>query len=224
MIQSIIPSNGVHLSLEDVKKSVVLTDDLYCTPTRILELENPHNGTIIPLDEFRAIARFARSHGIKVHLDGARMWEVPIAGAGTLADYCSEVDSVSMCFTKGLCAPVGSILVGSRPFAWQARKIRKTVGGSMRQPGINLAMVAAGLTEVFNDGGPNSLLRRNHAFTKELAECWESCGGKVLLPVQTNMIMLDLKAADTDREAWVSGGTKRGLKLRNHRLVVHCRK
>jgi len=223
LIQSIIPSNGLYITLDDVHRCIVLKDDFYCATTRVISLENPHCGTIIPLEEFRAIARYARSHDVKVHLDGARMWEVHVAGAGTLKDYCSEVDSVSMCFTKGLCAPAGSILIGNKAFMRQARKVRKSIGGSMRQPGINIAMAAAGLAEVFNSGGEKSLLKRGHILAQELKDCWVGNGGKLAMPVETNMVVLDLDAAAISEEDWVAGGKQRGLILREHRLVIHCR-
>ncbi|KAF2198101.1 hypothetical protein GQ43DRAFT_465895 [Delitschia confertaspora ATCC 74209] len=166
-------------TLADVRRAMVLQDDFYATTTRILLMENSNSRTIMPLDEFRAITRFARSHGVRVHLDGAWMWEVPVAGAVPLKKYCSEVDSVSMCFTKRLCELAGNIMAGSENFMRQARKVRKSTGGSMRRPGINIAMAAAGVAEVFNSGSEKNLLRRGHELAPELVRCWTQNGGRL---------------------------------------------
>ena len=172
LIQAVTPKNGVYMTLDDVKRCVVLTDDLYSCPTRVIVIENPHAGSIMPLGEFRAIAAFAHNHGIRIHVDGARLWEVVAAGAGALSDFGAIADSVSMCFTKGLCAPAGSVLVGSREIIAQARKVRKSIGGAMRQPAIVVAMAMAGLRDVFEDGevGRHDGLRRGHEMAREVAE------------------------------------------------------
>ncbi|KAL9104368.1 MAG: hypothetical protein Q9163_000668 [Psora crenata] len=223
LIQAVTPKNGVYMTLDDVRRCAVLKDDLYSCPTRVIVIENPHAGSIMPLSEFKAIAAFAHSHGIRVHVDGARLWEAVAAGAGTLREFCSVVDSVSMCFTKGLCAPAGSILVGSRECIAHARKVRKSIGGAMRQPGIAVAMAMAGLREIFEDAKPGKRdgLRRGHEMAKEIAQAWTGAGGRVSMPVQTNMVCLDLEAAGIEQEAWVRGGKERGLKLRESRIVMH---
>ena len=225
LIQTVVPKNGVYMTLDDVRRCVVLKDDLYSCPTRVIVIENPHAGSIMPLTEFQAIAAFAHSHGIRIHVDGARLWEAVAAGAGALKEFCSVVDSVSMCFTKGLCAPAGSILVGGREFILQARKVRKSIGGAMRQPGIAVAMAMAGLRDIFEDGetGRHDGLRKGHEMAREIARAWTGAGGRVSMPVQTNMVCLDLGAAGIEEEAWVRGGKERGLKLRESRIVMHCR-
>ena len=225
LIQAVVPRNGVYMTLDDVKRCVVLKDDLYSCPTRVIVIENPHAGSIMPLSEFRAIAAFVHSHGIRIHVDGARLWEAVAAGAGALREFCGVVDSVSMCFTKGLCAPAGSVLVGSREFIAQARKVRKSIGGAMRQPGVAVAMAMAGLRDIFENekSGRCGGLRRGHEMAREIGETWTGAGGRVSMPVQTNMVCLDLDAARIEEEAWVKGGEERGLKLRGARIVMHCR-
>ena len=168
LIQAVTPKNGVYMTLNDVKRCAVIKDDLYSCPTRVIVIENPHAGSIMPLSEFRAIADFAHSHGIRIHVDGARLWEAVAAGAGTLREFCCVVDSVSMCFTKGLCAPTGSILIGSQGFITQARKVRKSIGGAMRQPGIAVAMAMAGLRDIFEnrETGTRNELKRGHEMAR----------------------------------------------------------
>ena len=226
MIQSVIPSNGIHLCVSDVRRCMVIEEDIYSCPTRVISLENPHSGVILPLAELQKISTLAKAHDIPIHIDGARLWEAVVAGASTLEELCQPADSVSLCFTKGLCAPVGSVLVGSSAFIHKAKKFRKSVGGAMRQPGIALAMAAAGLYNVFGrDGtGKGSRLAEGHRVARELAEVWTAAGGELAMPVQTNVVFLDLEAAGISVEDWEEGGARRDLRLRGPRIVTHCRK
>ena len=93
---------GHHLTLEDVTANVVISDELVYTPTEVIALENTLNGTIFPQDDVIAISEFAHSKGIKMHLDGARIWHVAAETGISLKDLCAPFDSVSLCFSKGL--------------------------------------------------------------------------------------------------------------------------
>ena len=125
LIKGVVPSNGSYLTLEDIEKNVVLGDEVHSCPTKVISLENTLLGMVMPLEEVRRISAFARKHGIKMHLDGARIWEAVVAGAGSLPDFTREFDSVSLCFSKGLGAPIGSMLVGSKEFIKRSRWVRK---------------------------------------------------------------------------------------------------
>jgi threonine aldolase len=109
---------------------------VHASPTRVVALETTLGGTIMSLEETLRIAAFAREHGVKLHLDGARTWEAVVAGAGSLPDYTTCFDSAGSCFSKRLGAQVGSILVGSKEFTKHARWARKSIGGWLRQPGV----------------------------------------------------------------------------------------
>ncbi|TPX07061.1 uncharacterized protein E0L32_011049 [Thyridium curvatum] len=109
-VQPVTASNGIHLTLEDVKKEVVLGDDIHSCPTRVISLENTLNGMIMPLSEIESISSFAREHGISMHCDGTRLWEAAAAGAGAINELCAPFDTVNLCFTKGLGAPVGEAM------------------------------------------------------------------------------------------------------------------
>ncbi len=112
-------------------------------PTRLLCLENTHNwggGSVWPLDSVRAVASVAREHGMRLHLDGARLWNAAVAAGVSEAEYAAPFDTVGVCFSKGLGAPVGSALVGSREAIARARRFKQQLGGGLRQAGI----VAAG--------------------------------------------------------------------------------
>jgi len=223
LVQGVVPKNGVYLTLEDIKKSITLSDDVHACPTRVISLENTLGGTIMPLSEVQRISAFAREHGVKLHLDGARIWEAVVAGAGSLPDYTSCFDSVSLCFSKGLGAPVGSILVGKVDFIKHARWVRKSIGGGLRQPGVVTAAARVAVDETFGTGpnGEGGVLRRSHETAKAIARLWESLGGKLSSPTETNMVWFDLEDAGVSDDEFVELGRERGLRLGGGRLVVH---
>lgn len=213
----VVPRNGNHLTLEDVQENATLDDDVHSCPTRVISLENTLNGMILPLDEVRRIAAFAREHGIKLHLDGARLWDAVAAGAGSLEEYCSQFDTISLCFSKGLGAPIGSILVGSQATIKHSRWMRKAIGGGLRQSGVVTAPARVAIDETFHGG----LLRTSHEWAKKIADSWEAMGGRLVHPVHTNMVWLDLKAVGCTGAHFEDLGKEVGLKLLGNRLVIH---
>ncbi|EXJ67366.1 threonine aldolase [Cladophialophora psammophila CBS 110553] len=223
MLISVTPSNGHHLTLEDVQKHCIISDDVHACPTRVISLENTLDGMIMPLSEIRRISQFARFHGIKLHLDGARIWEAVAADAGSLPDFTREFDSVSMCFSKGLGAPIGSIIVGSRPFIAHARRIRKMLGGGTRQAGVISAAARVAVEENFGHGpnGEGGKLRASHARARKVAEMWTAKGGKLANPTETNMVWLDLENEGCSADEFAELASMEGLKARGGRLVVH---
>lgn len=223
LVKGVVPKNGVYLTLEDIKKNVVLGDEIHSCPTKVISLENTLGGTILPLEEVRRIGTFAREHDIKLHLDGARIWEAVVAGAGSLPDYTKEFDSVSLCFSKGLGAPVGSILVGNEKFIKQARWVRKSIGGGLRQPGVVTAAARVAVDETFGKGpnGEGGLLRQSHITARRIAKIWTELGGKLDHPTETNMVWFDLDDVGISQEDFAALGKKHGLRLLGGRLVVH---
>jgi threonine aldolase len=223
LVNGVVPSNGIYMTLEDVKKNVKLGDEIHSAPTRVISLENTLGGTIMPLSEVKKISAFAREHGIKLHLDGARIWEAVVAGAGSLPDFCKEFDSVSLCFSKGLGAPVGSILVGKKAFIKHARWVRKSIGGGLRQLGVVTAAARIAVDETFGKGpnGEGGLLRGSHVMAKSIAKLWTDMGGRLGKPVETNMVWFDLEEAGWSEEEFAELGKEYGLRLLGGRLVVH---
>lgn len=217
LTQPIDASNGKYITLEEVKQYAVVSDDVHACPTRVISLENTLNGTIMPLSEVRRIAAWAREHGIIMHMDGARLWEAVAAGAGTLKEYCAELDSVSLCFSKGLGAPIGSIVVGTTPFIKRCRWIRKSIGGGLRQAGVVAAPARVAVEETFLGGR----LAQSHENAKNIEKIWTDLGGKIAYPVDTNMVWLDIEGHDIDLNQWIDLGEKYGLLVRGGRLVVH---
>ncbi|KAI4202412.1 MAG: hypothetical protein LQ350_002630 [Teloschistes chrysophthalmus] len=215
----VVPANGHHITLEDVQKHAVVDDNVHHCPTTLISLENTLNGTILPLSSCQSISRWARAQSppIKIHLDGARLWEAVAAGAGSLKDYCECFDSVSLCFSKGLGAPIGSIIVGSAPFIKRARHIRKALGGGLRQAGVIAGPARVAVDETFLGGK----LGRSHEMAKRVQGMWEGRGGRVEGRVETNMVWLDLEGAGVGEEGWVREGVREGVKLLGGRVVVH---
>src|SRR5437588_2722609 len=114
-------------------------DNEHLVRTRLVCLENTHNrggGRIFPIEKIQAISAWAHEHGLIMHLDGARLWNAVVASGIPAAEWASHFDSVSVCFSKGLGAPIGSALAGPREFVARARRIRKLFGGGMRQAGV----------------------------------------------------------------------------------------
>lgn len=225
-MQTVVPKNGVHLTLEDIQKHAVLDDNIHYCPTKLISLENTLDGMIMPLSEARRIVEWAHANDIKVHLDGARLWEAVVAGAGSLPEYASLFDSVSLCFSKGLGAPIGSIIVGSQDFIKKARWFRKSIGGGARQTGVIAAAARVALDETFGTDpqGQNGKLAATHAKAKQVAEMWTSRGGKLEYPLHTNMVWLDLESSGVGPNDMAQIGQEQGLRLMGGRVVVHYRK
>lgn len=226
VIQAVTPRhNGLHLTLEDILDHIVLDEDVTSSPTRVIVIENTLHGTIMPLQEVRRITSFAREHGVKLHLDGARLFDAVVAGAGTISDFTNQFDTASLCFSKGLGAPVGSMLVGSKKTIRQARKLRQTIGGGIHQMGVLTSMARVALTETFGTrpDGKGSLMADNHRNARRIAEYWTQSGGKLSKPTDTCMVWLDHEAAGLSRTDLVRMASEHGLKFQNERLVVHHR-
>jgi threonine aldolase len=186
-------------------------------------LENTLSGTILPLEEARRISSFVRSFPVPegsppvaMHLDAARVFD-GVAGEGvSLRDYAACFDSLSICLAKGVGAPMGSVIAGTRPFIERAKWYRKMFGGGTRQPGMMAAAAHSSLEYTlprFSDV---------HALTKATAARLEPLGYKFALPVQTNMIVLDLEAVGIPGAALSQYTARKNLHVfPNGRLVFH---
>ncbi|EJD55442.1 hypothetical protein AURDEDRAFT_109769 [Auricularia subglabra TFB-10046 SS5] len=182
----VTPANGHHITLSEVKENIKLDNELYHTAvTRVISLENTLNGTIFPQEEIVAISEYAHSVGVLMHLDGARLWHVAAETGTPLRELCAPFDSVNMCFSKGLGAPIGSILVGSRPFIDRARWLRKMFGGGMRQTGFLAAAAAYALTNNF------PRLPAVHTLARRLEAGLQKLGVKITSPAETCMVFFD---------------------------------
>ncbi|KAI1206392.1 pyridoxal phosphate-dependent transferase [Annulohypoxylon truncatum] len=223
MTTPIAPRNGLYLTLEDIESNVVLGEEIHSCPTRVISLENSLNGLIMPLDEVKRISEFAREHGILMHCDGARLWEVVASGAGSLPDFCQYFDTISLCFSKGLGAPIGSIIVGNKSLIKHARWVRKSIGGGLRQSGVVTAAARVAVDVTFGKGpnGESGLLRDTHLTAKRVEKLWTSLGGRMEYPVQTNMVWLDLQSLNCSPSRFAQLGRQVGLKVSGNRIITH---
>lgn len=157
--------------------------------TTVLALENTHNlagGTVYPIDDIRAARKVADEHGLKIHMDGARIFNASVASGVSVSEYCSLVDGLTFCFSKGLSAPVGSMVVGSRQFINRAHRYRKMHGGGMRQTGILAAACLVALDTMIER------LAEDHANARRLAEGIRGMSRGATRPdnVHTNMVLV----------------------------------
>jgi threonine aldolase len=211
MIKQVVPSNGHHLSLADVKKHATVTTTVYDCPTRIISLENTLWGTVMPLADIRAISQWARAQTppIHMHLDGARLWEAAAAGSCTLREIGECFDSIQLCFTKGLGAPIGSIVTGSSTFIKRAKWSRKLLGGSTRSSGVIAAPAKVAIEQVFLGGK----LKAAQDKARRASKLWEQLGGKLQLPTETNIIWIDLEASKLAPEKFYAMANKFHIKI-----------
>jgi len=175
------------ISLERIA-AAIKPDDIHFARTRVLALENTIAGRVLSLEYLRAATDMAHARGLATHLDGARVFNAAVKLGVTAARAVRGFDSVSICLSKGLGAPAGSVLVGSRDFATAARRWRKALGGGMRQVGV---LAAAGLHALDHHV---ERLAEDHANAMFLADRLRAAGLRVEIP-QTNMVYLSLSPA-----------------------------
>lgn len=226
--------SGVQLHPIDTADGVLRPTDLasrrrplneHFAQTRLVCLENTHNGhggRIYPIDEMEAVSRWARDHGLAVHLDGARLFNAVVASGVPAARWATCADTVSICLSKGLGAPVGTCLVGSAATIERARWVRKRLGGGMRQSGI---LAAAGIHALENHV---ERLAIDHAVAREIATGLGAIEGLAvdLERVQTNIVLFrvegsGLTAADFVRAAEEHGVRTFDVAPAEIRLVTH---
>ncbi len=155
--------------------------------TKLVCLENTHNrggGKVYPIEKIAAISRWARKHNLAMHLDGARLWNAIVATGIAARDWAQHFDTVSVCFSKGLGTPVGSTLTGPKALIFRARRIRKQLGGGMRQAGILAAAALYALDHHIER------LAEDHRHAQVLAEAIRDTPGLTLFPpeVETNLV------------------------------------
>lgn len=213
------------LALEDIQ-AAIRPDDPHQPVTRLITLENTHNrcgGAPLTPAYTQAVGDLARQHGLALHLDGARLFNAAVALGVDPKELTQAADSVTFCLSKGLCAPVGSLLCGSPDFIARAHRVRKQLGGGMRQVGV---LAAAGLVAL------DSMIDRlaeDHARAKRLAGMLAEIPGLVLDPgtPQTNMIFCCLQddlplTASQVAQQMETQGVKVGVAgSRRFRLVTH---
>jgi threonine aldolase len=195
-------------------------------PTTLIALENTHNmsgGMVYPLQNIDEICHEAHALGLKVHIDGARIFNAATAGGNTVARIARDADSVMFCLSKGLGAPVGSLLVGTREAMDRARLYRKRLGGGMRQAGV---LAAAGLIALGKS--PAQQLAIDHANARFLADRLSTMHPIKIDPhkVRTNIVIFDISALGIDtnefsRALQEKGILANGINATHIRMVTH---
>ncbi|ORZ40139.1 pyridoxal phosphate-dependent transferase [Catenaria anguillulae PL171] len=179
-----------YLTAKDVEQAFVPDDgNVHNTPTRLVCLENTLGGAIMPVDAVRAVREVTTRLNVPLHMDGARLWNACAELGVEPRVYAELVDSVSVCLSKGIGAPVGSVLVGSELLIRKARHLRKMYGGAWRQAGLLAAAARHALDEVYPKG-----LVRSHDMARQLAEGLKGVGAAIANPggkVETNMVFVD---------------------------------
>ena len=202
---NLIGANGA-FTRDELLEAVYPGDDHYAR-TRVVCVENTHNrsgGRIFPFGQLREVADAARARGLRLHLDGARIWNAEAATGVDAARWCEPFDTVSCCLSKGLGAPVGSLVAGSRELVARAHRFRKMQGGGMRQAGV---LAAAGLFALEHNA---KRLGEDHANAKRLADGLRSLPGIELpAPPETNIVIF----RRADAVAWTQALRARGVWL-----------
>ncbi|MBI5565614.1 MAG: low-specificity L-threonine aldolase [Chloroflexi bacterium] len=224
-----IPNNPDGTLPLDRVEAAIRSGDQHEARTRLIALENTQNrcgGTVLPVSYMRQVRELANRHGLRIHLDGARVFNASVALGVDVKDLTQYVDSVTFCLSKGLSAPVGSVICGSKDFIAQARRNRKMLGGGMRQAGILAAAGIVALEKMIDR------LADDHANAERLAEGLADTPGFVVDVdrVQTNIVFFEL-----DSSVKVSGEIvarrmlEQGVKLispgayfRRFRAVTHA--
>jgi threonine aldolase len=216
------PAVGAALQAEQIE-AMIRPAGYPSVPTRAIAVEQTHNlggGGIVPLETLRRLRTIADTAEVALHCDGARIWHAHIADGVPLATYGKLFTTLSVCLSKGLGAPVGSLIIGSAAHITQARQIRKRLGGGMRQVGILAAAGQHALTHHL------ARLAEDHTRARRLAEALEPLGVVEAAKVRTNLVLLDLTKSPLDAPALTAAAAEQGVLIaamlpRMARLVTH---
>jgi threonine aldolase len=212
------------LALADLE-AAIRGENVHYPRTRLICLENTHNscfGTPLTVEYTQTVGDLAKSRGLKLHIDGARIFNAAIALGADVKELAAPADSISFCLSKGLGAPVGSLLCGNREFIYEARRNRKMVGGGMRQAGVLAAAGIVSLTKMVDR------LADDHTNARRLMHGIGEITGLVAEPVHTNIVYFRLAPEVKLSEAeFVKGLGERNVRLlslgpRRFRAVTHC--
>lgn len=216
MVHPVHPSNGVYLTLDNIAENITPDDgDIHAAPTKVISLENTLHGTLMPIEEIARISAFAKENNIKLHLDGARLWNAAAETGISIKEYCSYFDSVSLCLSKSIGAPVGSILVGEPAFIAKANHFKKQNGGGIRQAGILSMMAMVAIDENFDK------LKYSHSLAKDVGRFCKENGIHLESPVDTNFVFIDLVKNKMDDALLIELGKKHNVRLMGGRIAFH---
>ncbi|HLP48303.1 MAG TPA: GntG family PLP-dependent aldolase [Candidatus Kapabacteria bacterium] len=221
-----LPSNRGKISLDLIENNIHMTLRDHMPTTRAIALENTHNtwgGAVVGLDYLQKVAGLAKKYNLYLHLDGARVFNAAAALKTDVKEITKNFDSLMFCLSKGLSAPVGSMLAGTKEFIKEARIVRKYLGGGMRQVGV---IAAAGIVALEK---MTERLQEDHRRAKLLAEKITDLKGLHINPeeVETNMIMITLNSMDADtflkklaaQNVWALPFTSKSVRMVTHKDI-----
>jgi threonine aldolase len=214
-----VVSAGGRLDAQSLIDQVRPQDNWHLTATAAIAVENTHNrggGLVQPLDELQKLWDWSRGANVAVHLDGARLFNAAVALGRDPREFARSVDSVTFCLSKGLAAPVGSVVCGSAAFIERARRVRKMVGGGMRQAGI---LAAAGLVSLER---MVDRLAEDHVNARTLAKAVATMPGLAvdLASVETNIVIIRVDRGDRPRSAAAAEDLAKGCAAR--KVKIHA--
>jgi len=217
-----LPSNRGVFDLEQLN-GAIRAPSRWFSHTSLICLENTHQssgGAVIPIDQFRGMCKLAHERGVSVHLDGARIFNASVASQVSVREYAAEVDTLSFCFSKGLGAPVGSMLLGTTEVIDRARKTRRLLGGAMRQSGVIAAAARVAVDTMVER------LHDDHVNARRLADGIASFWPEAVDPISIESNIVYVDTGDRDAAAVAAALEDQGVKVgpmgaRRIRCVTH---
>ncbi len=194
-------------------EAAIRPDDVHFPVTRLVVIENTHNrggGAVFPLSKIREVRELASTRGLRMHMDGARLWNACIASGISPAEYAAPFDSVSVCLSKGLGCPVGSLIAGSKEFTKRAHRFRKMVGGGTRQAGV---LAAAGVYALDHH---LQRLEEDHRKARRLAQGLANIRNIIINPKEVETNILYFNTAPSGR-----GASEIAAALKERGVLVH---
>jgi len=193
-------------------EAAIRIDDVHFPVSKLVVIENTHNrggGSVFPLKNIHQIHEVAARKGLRLHMDGARLWNACVASGISPAEYAAPFDSISVCLSKGLGCPAGSLVVGSKDFIKRVHRFRKMVGGAMRQAGF---LAAAGIYALDHH---LDRMEEDHRKARRLAEGLADIKNVSINPaeVETNILFFDVSRAEKTAQEVVAACREKGVRL-----------
>lgn len=189
------------IAIEDIKGAIRAVGDDHFPVTKVVCLENTQNkcgGKVLSREYVREVSALCKSRGVRLHMDGARIWNAIVSSGIPTEEILEECDSASVCLSKAIGAPVGSVLLGETEFVRKAKRLRKALGGSMRQVGVLAAAALEAMTEVF------PMLKDDHARARKFASALTGLNGLEVMTPDSNMVFVRITAPGVTCETFVA--------------------
>lgn len=216
MVIPVKPANGDYMTLEDIKKHIIPEDgDIHGAPTQLISLENTIHGVIYPYEELKKIKAFCKENDYRLHCDGARLWNASVATGISFKKYGEIFDSISICLSKSIGAPIGSVLVGDKKFIKKANHFKKQNGGGIRQSGLLAAMARIAIEENLPK------LKSSHDKARNVADFFIEHGIHLQHPADTNFVFIDLEKSPIASDVLDKLGEENNVKVWNGRIALH---